>query len=361
MKKILAVICAFAMLAALLTGCAAGKAESPAVTEVVPEATAASETTVAPETEATTEAPAEAAAEEVTVRLGALTGPTAMGMVKVFRDAENGESAQTYTRTLAGAADELTPLIIQGELDIVSVPANLASVLYNKTEGGVQAAAVNVLGVLYIGEFNSEELNSVADLKGKTIYATGKGSTPEFFLRYVLSGNGIDPDADVTIDWKSEPSEVVARLEKEQSGIAMLPQPYVTAAGAQLGEGFRVALSVSDEWAALGGDSLCTTAVIMVRTAFAQEHPEAVDTFLSEFAVSAQWVNENVEDAAELCGEYEIIKAPVAKKAIPKCNIVCITGADMKAALSGCLGVLFDQEPKAVGGKLPGEDFYYGA
>lgn len=301
------------------------------------------------------------ASAEDPVRLGAMTGPTGMGMVKVFRDADNSESRNPYTYSIMGAADELTPLVLQGELDIVSVPANLASTLYNKTEGGVRVLAVNVLGVLYIGEFNTEELNSVADLKGKTIYATGKGSTPEYFLRYILTQNGIDPDNDVTIEWKSEPSEVVALLNAEQKGIAMLPQPYVTAAATQLGEGFRVAISLSDEWAALDNGTLCTTAVVMARTAFVEENPQAVETFLEEFAASAQWVNENVADAAALCGEYEIIKAPIAQKAIPNCNIVCITGSEMKDALSGCLQVIFDQNPKAVGGQLPADDFYYGA
>lgn len=295
-------------------------------------------------------------AEEATIHVGALTGPTAMGMVKLLADGEG-----TYEPTILGAADELMPLILQGKVDIASVPANLASTIYNKTEGGVQVLAVNVLGVLYISEFNTQELNSLEDLKGKTIYATGKGSTPEYFLRYVLTQNGIDPDKDVTVEWKSEPSEVVALLNAEQKGIAMLPQPYVTAAATQLGEGFRVALSLSDEWANLDNGTLCTTAVVMARSEFVEANPEAVEAFLAEFDASVQWVNENVDEAAALCGEYEIIKAPVAQKAIPQCNIVCITGEQMKQALSGCLGVIFDQNPKAVGGALPGDDFYYGA
>ena len=295
-------------------------------------------------------------AEEATIQVGALTGPTAMGMVKLLSDGEG-----TYEPTILGAADELMPLILQGKVDIASVPANLASTIYNKTDGGVQVLAVNVLGVLYISEFNTQELNSLEDLKGKTIYATGKGSTPEYFLRYVLTQNGIDPDKDVTVEWKSEPSEVVALLNAEQKGIAMLPQPYVTAAATQLGEGFRVALSLSDEWANLDNGTLCTTAVVMARSEFVEANPEAVEAFLAEFDASVQWVNENVDEAAALCGEYEIIKAPVAQKAIPQCNIVCITGEQMKQALSGCLGVIFDQNPKAVGGALPGDDFYYGA
>lgn len=289
------------------------------------------------------------------IQVGALTGPTAMGMVRLLEDGKD-----TYEPTILGAADELVPLILQGQVDIASIPANLAATLYNKTQGGITVLAVNVLGVLYIGEYNTENLQSLADLKGQTIYATGKGSTPEYFLRYVLSQNGIDPDKDVTVEWKSEPSEVVALLNAEQKGIAMLPQPYVTAAAAQLGEGFRVALSLSDEWAALDNGTLCTTAVVMARKEFAEQNPEAVEQFLTELEASVAWVNENVEDAAQLCGDYGIIKAPVAQKAIPQCNLVCITGADMQQALSGCLNVIFEENPKAVGGALPESDFYYG-
>ena len=352
MKKLTAILCLAALLLSCFAGCA--KTETPAPTAAPTQAPAA-------ETTAPTTAPTEAPEEPVTVRLGALTGPTAMGMVKLLKDSDQGESRNRYEYELVGAADELTPKIIKGELDIASVPANLASVIYNKTQGKVKAIAVNVLGVLYIGEYNTQQINSVADLKGKTIYATGAGSTPEYFLRYLLTQNGLDPDKDVTLEWKSKPDEVVGILKNEGEGVAMLPQPYATAAGVQMGEGFRLALSLSDEWAALDNGSQCTTACILVQSQFAQEHPEAVDTFLEEFAASAAWVNEDVPEAAGYCEEYGIIKAPIAQKALPKCNIVCITGKEMKAALSGCLGVLFEQNPASVGGAMPGDDYFYGA
>ena len=292
--------------------------------------------------------------ETTAVRVGALTGPTAMGMAQLLNQPE-------YTTTIVGAADELMPRILQGEVDIAAVPANLAATLYQKTNGQVTVLAVNVLGVLYIGELGGDTVQSVADLKGKTLLATGKGATPEYFLRYLLTQNGLDPDKDVTIQWKSEPSEVVALLNAKGEGLAMLPQPYVTAAANQLGENFRIALSVSEEWEKLGSDSRCTTAVVMARTAFVQEHPEQVQAFLEALSQSVQWVNEQPQEAAELCEQLGIIKAGVAKKAIPGCNLVCITGNEMKQALSGCLEVIYDQNPKAVGGKLPGDDFYYGA
>ncbi len=288
------------------------------------------------------------------VRIGALTGPTAMGMVKMME--ENGENF-----TLLGSADELMPLILQEEVDIAAVPANLAATLYQKTDGAVTVLAVNVLGVLYIGELNGDGIQSVTDLKGKTVYATGKGATPEYFLRHILEGNGLDPQKDVTIEWRSEPAEVVALLNARGNGIAMLPQPYATAAQMQLEGDYRTALSVSEEWEKLEEDALCTTAVILARTDYAREHPEQIQQFLERFAESVAWVNEHSEQAAPLCESYGIMKATVAEKAIPHCNLVCITGDEMKRALQGCLEVIFDQNPKAVGGAMPGDEFYYGA
>lgn len=294
--------------------------------------------------------PAQAQAEQI--RVGALTGPTAMGMAELL-----GNDA--CAPSIFGSADELTPLILKGEVDLAAVPANLAATLYNKTEGGVTALAVNVLGVLYICAYQMPEIASLEDLRGQTLYATGKGATPEYFLRYVLTRNGLDPDRDLTIEWKSEPGEVVALLNARQSGIAMLPQPYVTAA-AQLGEGFRSALSVSQEWERLEDGTRCTTAVVIGRTEYIRQHPAEVEAFLEQLSASVAWVNENPAQAAALCQELGIAKAAVAEKAIPQCNLVCITGGDMKQALSGCLGVIFDQNPKAVGGAMPGDDFYYG-
>ena len=327
-QKLTALALALALLFSL-AACGAPAAEAPVEATEAP-----AEPTEAPV------AAAEEAAEAVTVRLAALTGPTAMGMAKIFSDADAGTAANSYEYALYGAADELTPQLLQGGVDIAAVPLNLASVLYNKTSGGVKLCAVGVLGVLYITEFNGETVQSLADLKGKTVYATGKGSTPEF-LRYLLAENGLDLDTDVTVEWKSEPSEVVALLKAENGGIAMLPQPYVTAAAAQLGEGFRAAVSLSEAWDALDNGSRCVTAGVVVRTEFAEAHPEAVEAFLAEMA--------------------ESVKAPIAAKAIPNCNLVCLTGEEMISAATGTLETLFALNPSAVGGALPGEDFWFGA
>ena len=354
MKKITSILCLLALTVGLLAGC--GSTSGMATT---------AETTAAPAAETTVETTAETTAAPTEpagpVRLGAMTGPTGIGMVKLFRTAdENPDSGYTYT--IKGAADELTPMILQGELDIVSVPANLASVLYNKTEGGVQALAVNVLGVLYVAEFNGETVQSVADLKGKTLYATGKGSTPEYFLRYVLTQNGIDPASDVTIEWKSEQAECLSALMAEENTIAMLPQPFVTTAQTK-SENIRVALDLTEEWDEIQAESdapsTLVTGVVVGRTEFVAEHPEAVSAFLEHYRASVEYVNANVDEAAQLVGQYEIVAAEVAQKALPECNIVFIEGVEMKDSLSGYLSVLFEQNPKSVGGALPDDAFYY--
>ena len=290
--------------------------------------------------------------------IAALKGPTAMGLVKLMKDSESGETTgNEYTFTLAGSADEVTPALIKGELDMACVPANLAAVLYNKTEGAVEVLAVNTLGVLYIVE-NGESVQSIADLKGQTIVAAGKGSTPEYALRYLLSENGIDPDNDVTIDWKSEHSECVAALASGQATIALLPQPFVTVAQSKI-EGLRMALDLTKEWDALDNGSSLITGVIVARREVVEENPAAVNEFLKEYAASVDYVNANTADAAALIGEYGIVDAAVAEKALPYCNIVCLTGEEMQTKLSGYLQVLADANADSVGGAMPEADFYY--
>ena len=297
------------------------------------------------------------AEEKTVIRLGGLKGPTSMGMVKLLDDAENGLTANAYEFTMAGSADELTPRILKGELDILAVPANLGAILYKNSNGAVQMAAVNTLGVIYIVEKGGETVQGIADLKGKTVYATGKGSTPEYALTYLLAQNGLDINADVTMEWKSEPTEVVAQMATEEASVAMLPQPFVTVAAGQL-ENLRIAVDLTQAWNDLGNGSQFVTAGLIIRKAFAEEHPEAVKAFLQEYAASTAYTNDSPADAARLIEKYDIVKAAVAEKAIPYCNIVCVTGADMKQMVSGYFDVLFAQNPKAVGGELPADDFY---
>lgn len=299
-------------------------------------------------------------AERTAFNIAALKGPTAMGLVKLMHDSDTViDTANDYNFTLAGSADEVTPALIKGELDMACVPANLAAVLYGKTEGAVQILAVNTLGVLYIVE-NGDEISSVADLKGKTIAASGKGSTPEYALRYLLEQNGLDPDSDVTLDWKSEHSECVAALASGAVTVALLPQPFVTVAQSKISD-LRMALDLTKEWDALNNGSSLITGVIVARREVAENAGEAVAAFLEEYAASVDFVNANTAEAAALIGDYGIVEAAVAEKALPYCNIVCLTGTEMKDALSGYLQVLYDANPAAVGGNMPGEDIYFGA
>lgn len=288
-----------------------------------------------------------------TIKVAALKGPTAMGMTKLMDDDE--KENLPYEFTIAAAADELSPLIAQGKVDIACVPANLGAVLYKKTEGKIQALAVNTLGVLYLCE-NDETVKSIADLKGKTIYSAGKGATPEYALNFILKSNGLEND--VNIEWKSEHAECLAALLANENSVAMLPQPFVTTAQMK-NEGVRVAIDLNDAWNDLGLSSSLLTGIVVVRKEFAENYPEATKDFLNRYSASVKFVNENIDEAAELVGKYDIVPAAVAKKAIPNCHIVCITGDEMKSKLSGYLQVLFDQLPASVGGAMPADDFYY--
>lgn len=351
-NKILGLCLAAVLAAASLAGCG------------TKEETSEQENTVKTENDAQEEPEVteEPQTQPVDVNVMALKGPTAMGMVKFMDEADKGEiDSENYTFSIAASADEVTPKLVQGETDIAAVPANLASVLYQKTNGGVEVLAVNTLGVLYIVE-NGESVQSVADLKGKTIYASGKGSTPEYALDYILSSNGIDPEKDVTIEWKSEHSECVAAITSQENGIAMLPQPFVTTAETK-NPSIRTALDLTEEWDKVQQNetqkSALITGVVVARSEFVDNNPDAVKDFMTRYEESVDYVNGNVEDAAQLVGNYDIVTAEVAQKALPECNIVFISGDEMKEQLSGYLAVLKEQNPESVGGDVPGDDFYY--
>ena len=298
-----------------------------------------------------------AASAEPAARVAGMKGPTAMGMVKMMQD----DAGETYDFSVIVAIDEINTKLVKGELDIAAVPANVASVLYNKTQGGIQVLAINTLGVLYIVE-NGDTVNSVEDLRGRTIYSAGKGATPEYSLNYVLSQNGIDPTSDVAIEYKSEQAECLSALLANPGSVAMMPQPFVTTAQTKA-EGIRIALDMTEEWAKLqeGAEnpSAMLTGVVVARKAFADENPDVVNAFLDSYAASVDFTNANVDEAAAVIAAYDIIPEAVAKKAVPYCSIVCIEGAEMQSKLAGYLNVLFEQNPAAVGGAVPADDFYY--
>ncbi len=354
MKKSLILV----LIAALLLSFCACAANNQAST--VPASTGAKDPK--PETEAapqqTTEAGAETEAlapEGVELNIYSLKGPTSMGLVTLLEDSKNGKSFNTYHPTMCTAADEVTAALMNGSADIALLPANAAATLFNKA-GGFSVVGINTLGVLYVLE-KGETVQSLEDLAGKTIFLTGKGTVPEFSLRYVLAAAGIEDQ--VTLEFKSEPQEVVEAMNADLAAIGLLPQPFVTAALAQ-NEGLRIALSLTEEWGKLTQDSLFITGVTVVRNEILEQYPEQIKAFLKEAAAGVETVNAHPEEAAPLIEALGIVaKAPLAQKAIPFCNLVCITGQEMKTQLSGYLKTLFDQNPKAVGGAMPADEFYY--
>ena len=287
------------------------------------------------------------------LRVAALKGPTAMGMVKVMED--GGES---YSFEICAAADEITPRLTQGKLDVAALPANLAAVLYNRTGGELQVLAVNTLGVLYIAEIG-DSVHSVSDLAGKTIYTAGKGSTPEYALNHVLESHGLTPGKDVNIEFKSEHAECLAALLSNPDAVAMLPQPFMTTALSKA-EGMRVAIDLNAAWEETSEGSMIT-GVVVARKEVVDRNPEAITQFLADYAASVDFTQSNVPEAAQLVGKYGVVTAEVAEKALPECQIVCITGDEMESRLSAYLNVLFEQNPEAVGGVLPDAQFYYKA
>ena len=280
------------------------------------------------------------------IKVAALKGPTAIGMVQLMENAKEQTAKNDYEFQIAATADEFSADLIKGNVALAALPCNAAATLYNKSNGKIRILGINTLGVLSILD-TGDSVQTVADLKGKTVYTTGKGTTPEYTLRYLLSSAGLNPDSDVTIEFKSEAAEVAAVMANAgtEEVIAMLPQPYAATVLMQQPD-TRLALDVTEEWEKLNGSE------------FYKNNRQAVDDFLKEYKSSVQYVNSNVDGAAQLVEDFDIFKAAVAKKAIPKCNITLITGQEMQDKVEKYLKVLCDANPNAVGGQMPDDGFY---
>lgn len=314
------------------------------------------------EESSTPPATSEAAETEVTAgyedglvtQVASLKGPTSMGL-SALMTSEN----EHYEFNIYAAADEIVPLVVKGEVDIALVPANLAATLYQKTNGAIEVANINTLSVLQVVTPGDVEMSDLTALKGKTIYMTGKGTTPEASLRYLVEKNGMGWD-DMTVEFKTEATEVVSALQTDPTAFAVLPEPFATVAIQQL-DNRHIALSLGDEWDRVSDNgSQLVTGVTIVRKEFAEAHPAAMLQFAADAAESVAYVNGHPEDAATKIESLDIVKAPIAKLAIPRCNLVCMTGEEMRTALSGYLDALYTFDPQMIGGKLP-DDAFYGA
>lgn len=303
---------------------------------------------------ASSEPESEAPSEKSTVRVGAIKGPSSLGMLGVMENNEQQIALNSYEFTLAGSPQDIQAKLINGELDIAAIPTNLASVLYNKTNQGISAVAVGTLGVLYVLS-KEDAITSFKDLEGKTIYASGQGSTPEYVLDYLIDKNGLS--GKISVEYKAEHAELASLIASGNADIAMLPQPFVTTVTSK-DDSVKIVMDLNEEWRSATDTELAMTCIV-VRNEFLSENKDAVDKFIEEYKASTEFVNANVDEAAELSGKFEIIPAEVAQKAIPYCSIICIAGNDMKTSVNPLLEVLMGANPQSVGGQVPDDAFYY--
>ncbi len=372
MKKLLSVLLVLTLMAGLAAcgnEAASETAAAPAVSETAENAESAP-AEEAPEEDPAAEEPSAAehedvvehAYEAVDISIGAMTGPTGAGLVKLMDDAAQGLTENHYEITLAAEASEVVSKVIAGEYDIACLPTNAAATVYNKTQGKVNLLALNTAGVLHImqNSISDDPITAWEDLKGKTIYSVGQGANPEYILDFVLSQHGIDPDKDVTIEFCAAATDVIAACVSGEAEICMLPEPAVSTLNAKI-DSFKKVLDMTEGWnESVEDGSILTQGCVVVQKAFLEEHPEAVKKFLEEYEASINYVNENQEAAAALLVQYEIVnQESVALHAIPGCHIMFMSGQEMKDSIGGFYQVLFDADPTSIGGAIPDENFYY--
>ena len=295
------------------------------------------------------------------IRFMALSGPTGVGAAKLMADHDaDAQNSAIASYEIVTDNTQVQTALANGDVDIAAIATNAAASLYAKTDGGIQVLAVNTLGVLYILE-KGDTVHSMADLAGKTLYAPSntKGANPEHILNHLLTGNGVDP-SDVNIEWLT-PQEITVKMTSSDAGICMLPVPAATALLVK-DSGVREAVSLSDAWQDLEGSPLPMGCVV-ARTEYIEENPLGVEAFLAAYEKSINYISDpaNSADAAALVAQYEFApNTKVAEKAIPQCSLTFITGQEMKTTLEDYYSILFQVEPKSIGGGLPFDSFYYG-
>lgn len=352
-KKLLALTLTAAMALGVLSGCGGRSAQE---SSAPPETTPPAETTAQP-----AETP-----EAGTVRMAVLNGPTGVGAAKLMEDSEAGTTANHYEVEVFTDNSQVSAALTNGDVDIAAMASNVAANLYNKSNGDIQLISVSGLGVLYILE-NGDEVQSMADLEGRTLYATGQGANPEYVLNYLLAENGVDPSG-VDIQWLTA-QEISTLMASGEADLCMLPVPAATSVLVQNGD-VREALDLSAEWDALNNGSRLTMTTIVARTGFTEENPQAVENFLEDYAASVEFMNDPANAGltegatpAQLAVKYGFVaNEAIAEAAIPKCALTCITEAnDMRRAIQGYYEVLYQANPDSIGGAVPDDGFYYGA
>ena len=296
--------------------------------------------------------------DRAAVRIASLRGPTTMGLVKLISDAEAGTTKHDYQVSIVGTPDEIVPRVVRHQVEIAMIPANLAAVLHQKTEGAVQVIAVNTLGALYIVE-SADTVHSITDLAGRSVHATGKGASPEYVFNHILRANGLEPGRDVEIQWHAEHTELATLLATGSDVVALLPQPFVAIVQAK-NPAVRVSLDLNQEWDRISTGAGLVIGVAITDRQWAQANPGVLADFLADYQASTRFTNEQVTQAAELIAGHGIVPdAAIAARAIPASKITCITGAQLQTKLAGYLQVLFEADPASAGGALPSDDFYH--
>ena len=290
---------------------------------------------------------------ELPVRVMTLNGTTGFGMASLMTDAEEGKASLNYVFSVETDASNVTTALASGECDIAALPTNAASALYNKTEGKVQVLALNTLGVLYLVSDGKDTIESFTDLDGKTVYVPAQN--PSFIFSYLCQKNGVSVEIDNSF---AQPAELNAAVTSGQVSLAVLPEPLLTVARSQNSE-LVVALDLTEEWDKVSTPGSLVQGCVVVRSAFAAEHPAELARFLEEYEASVALLSDDVTAAVQKIEATGLFaKAAVAEKAIPRCNLCFISGEDMKAQLSAFLEIMFETAPQSIGGKLPGDDFY---
>lgn len=262
-------------------------------------------------------------------KLAVFNGVTSLGVAKLVKDRGYAYESSLYTDL-----SEVENLIKNGGADMAAVPVESAARLFNETKGAVKIIAVNNLGVLHLVT-GDESIKTLADLKDKTVYATGKGTAYEHIMNFIFEKNAISPK----VEYVATEAELVTLAIEGKADICIIPEPYATKVVFENTKMKRV-IDLSDEWNKFSEAPL-VQGVIVARTEYIEQNPEYIEQFLFQNEISVNFLNENIDAGADMLynGQY-FSTFDLARECVPACNLYFMKGEEMKAAVKVVYDVL---------------------
>lgn len=139
----------------------------------------------------------------------------------------NGSVGGNVVQSVVTTGEDVVAKCASGEADMAVLPTNAAVKICSDRDDYL-LFTVNVYGLLYV--LGTENISSIADLQGETLYSIGLGNTPEYVFKTICDVYNVSYDANSGIDIKYEAdgSTIIPQVLQGKAKFALLGEPAAT-------------------------------------------------------------------------------------------------------------------------------------